>query len=112
MTAISELRKAMGLKPKLQEVSTGMAMTNPTSISLEIAAAAIQEVDINPMIRDLGAIVGRELADELERLGMRPADYAGLPNNAEVMALKIASALVQMPDAFANALAETLRGRG
>jgi hypothetical protein len=110
-TTVNELREMLGLPP-LTEAPTGLAMTMPSPVSIEIATNVADNFDIETVVRDLGAIVAREFANELQRMALRPADYATIPDLTNILAIRVASYLMQLPDVFDLAFLQALRNRG
>lgn len=89
--------------------NTGSVMIAPSSITHQQASECVEKVNLSPLLRDLGLIMARELENELRTCGLRPADYAGLPNLPDILASRIAKALTKVPPEFANAFTDHLR---
>lgn len=65
-----------------------------------------------PILKNIGIGAAKEICDELERMGLRAADYADLPDMPELVAARIGAELVKAPTDFVAALLEQMRLRG
>lgn len=90
---------------------TGAVMVRPSTISMELAAQAVRQMPMDRAFRDIGAILAREVADELERQGLRPADYANLDDLSQVVGRRVTSYLLRSEE-FSRALLQGLQARG
>ena len=93
--------------------STGQVMNSPSTISGEIACSVASEMDLDRVVKDLGIVAARELADRLESHALRPADYAVLDDIGQIVAKRLVSALRgNFMEVFLKSFQTTLRGRG
>jgi hypothetical protein len=93
-------------------MATGTVLTMPSGVTKELAANAIEALDLEPIMRDIGIIVAREIADVLQTMALRPADYVILPDMPQMVAARIGAELSQAPNPFVRALIEQLKLRG
>ena len=96
------------------EVKTTAAkvMTSPSSISKELVTKILSEFPLDNVLRDLGVIVARELANFIEAHALRPADYADLPDLGDVLSERVMQELGKSPEAFTTGLVAQLKLRG
>ncbi len=92
--------------------TTSKVLLIPDGISKDLASKAIQSLDLKPIMRDFGIIVAREIANELDAMALRPADFVDLPDLAKTIAKRLAAELAESPEEFAVALSDTLKMRG
>lgn len=109
--SLDQLRKVF---PPVVEGSTNAAQLAvlPSQVTMQLAAQAIESLDLTVVLRDIGTIVAREIADTLETMSLRPADYVTLPDLPQMVAAMVAGELAAAPPEFANALIEQLKLRG
>jgi hypothetical protein len=93
-------------------VGTAKVLTSPSRLSNEAAEQACRTLDLDVVLRDLGAIAAREIATELESMGLRAADYSALEAIPKLMAKRLADAVKSNPETFSKALVERLALRG
>lgn len=84
----------------------------PSSLSQEVASQAIQNINLSPVLRDIGMIVGREVSMALESMSLRPADYLDLPDMPKLLASRVGAELSKAPAEFVKALIEQMALRG
>lgn len=72
---------------------------------------AADQVDLDGVLRDLGTVAARALADDLEQKALKPSDYAAIGDLSAVVAARIAKTLLKS-EAFARAFTEQLLMRG
>lgn len=96
----------------LKEANSGLLNVMPSSTSVALATEALDNVNINAVIRDAAISMAREYANQLESIGLRAADYATIPGLAEKLALRIATQLVKIPVEFEVPLKQNIRLRG
>jgi hypothetical protein len=111
-TPLEQLRAVFPASKQEGLTDTAAVMNLPSGVTRELAAQAIDQIDLNRIFRDLGALVAREIADELDAMALRPADYVDLPDLPKLMAGKVSKALASVPETFVVALIEQLKLRG
>lgn len=109
--SLDDLRAALGTTTE-GIGATGRVLTLPSGVTKELAAQTIEQLDLQPILRDIGIIVAREIANELESMALRPADYVDLPDMPQMVAAMVAGELASAPDSFVKALTDQLRLRG
>lgn len=109
-TLIADLQEVFGVSEVA--TTTGFVMVRPSSISNELVAKVVREFPLEAVLKDLGVVAARELANYIEAMAMRPADYAGMPDLGIVVAERIMQALGKDSEAFTDALTAQLRNRG
>lgn len=107
----SQLEDVFGGGGQVAPGGTGAVLTRPSGIDLEIATQVLRQVALDSIDRDLGAVAAREVANELERHGLKPADFAHLPDFPPIVAQRIVSRLVKSEE-FARAFRKYLGMRG
>lgn len=93
-------------------ISTGVVLTTPDAMSQREALAAAEGVKLNGVLRDMGTLAGRALADELEVEQLRPADYSEWHELSVRVRERLVQRLARGCREFDEALAMALRGRG
>lgn len=111
-TPLEQLRAVFPAPKEEGFTSTATVMNLPSGVTRDLAAQAIDYIDLDPILRDLGGLVAREIANELETMALRPADYVDLPDLPKIMATKVARSLSATPEVFVRALIEQLKLRG
>lgn len=94
------------------ETNTAAVMIAPNKITKDVVAKIVKEFALDYVMRDFGTIAARELANQIETRGLRPADYADLADLAETMSERLMQELGKDPEAFNNAFISQLRIRG
>jgi hypothetical protein len=94
------------------KTTTARVMTLPSTLTRELVTKVVQEFPLEAILRDLGTVTARELADYIETLALRPADYAGLPDLGSLVSERIMRALGKDSEVFLEALTTHLRLRG
>jgi hypothetical protein len=87
-------------------------MTSPNSLTKELVCRIVKEFSLDTVFRDLGILVATALANTIESRGLRPADYAELPDLADDLSERLMQELGRNPDTFALAFLTQLRNRG
>jgi len=93
-------------------ISTGVVLTTPDGVSRREALAAAEGFRLDGLMRDLGELAGRAVADELAAEQLRPADYADWPEVSARVRERLANRLAGGCALFDEALALALRSRG
>lgn len=109
--ALEELRRVLDDKHENLN-STAKVLTLPSGVTREVASQAIEALNLAPVLRDVGLMLAREISDELERMALRPADYADLPDMPQLVAARLGAELSKAPTEFVEALLEQMRLRG
>ena len=109
--AIEELKVIFG---PVEEgyTTTAQVLNLPATATKDLASQSIEQLDLDPIMRDIGAIAAREIANELQAMALRPADYVDLPDMPKIVASRIAGELVAAPPLFVQSLIEQLKLRG
>lgn len=107
-----ELARAFGLVLKEGPVSTGVVLTTPSTVQKELAIHAAKECAFRNVQRDLGAVVAREIANEMQAANLRPADYADIVEISTIAQERLVAQLLKDPTEFVRSVAEHLRMRG
>lgn len=112
---------ATNLKDQLMEVfggggqvapgGTAAILVRPSTIDMELAAQVVKRTSMDRVCRDLGAVAAREVADELQRQGLKPADFATLEDLPQVVAKRIAVRLLRSEE-FSRSFLQHLGMRG
>lgn len=108
--AIKDLEAVFGLNEI--KTTTGFVMVQPSSISHELVLKVVKEFPLDTIMKDLGVVVARELANYIEAMAMRPADYAEVEDLGTVVGDRIMQALGKDSQIFTDALRAQLRVRG
>lgn len=107
-----ELAAILGTPTNEGYTTTSKVLTLPSGVTKELATQAIEQLDLTQVLKDIGAIVAREIANELEAMNLRPADYVALPDMPQMVASMVAGELASAPEEFVQALIEQLKLRG
>jgi len=108
--AIDELAAVFGLNEG--PIPTGTLLNVPSSISREQAIYLAKNCPIRQVIRDLGALTAREMANEMSAANLRPADFSTHDEIGTILRDRIVKQLLGHPDEFFRALGEHLQARG
>jgi hypothetical protein len=103
----SELQEVMGGGGQLAPGGTAAVLTRPSGLDLELATRIVRQIPLDSINRDLGAIAAREVADELQRHGLKAADIASLPDLPQLVARRLVARLVRS-DEFARSFTQHL----
>ena len=106
-SSIAEVLAPLGTGPE----GTGAVSTRPSTLDAKIAEQTAQDLDLRPIFRDLGVVAAREMADALQVLPLRPADYADQEGLAELVAKRLAEELASS-ETFRTYFIKHLRMRG
>lgn len=106
-----QLEDVFGGGGQMAPGGTAAVLVTPSGISMELAAQAVRKMSMDRVFRDIGAIAAREVANELESQGLRPADYANLEDLPRVVGKRITSYLLRSEE-FSRALLQALQARG
>ena len=86
-----QLRHALGLQEG--PVDTGTVLTTPNTLVKAQAVRVARSCALRSVLRDLGAVVAREMGSELSASGLRPADFADHPEVAKVLKERVLKAV-------------------
>ncbi len=106
-----QLEDVFGAGGQMAPGGTAAVLNRPSGISMELAVQAVRKMPMDRIFRDIGAIVAREIADELESQGLRPADFATLDELPRVVGKRVTSYLLRSEE-FSRALLQALQARG
>lgn len=112
---LSILRKTFGFptrEPVEEGGTTAVVLVTPSSVTKAQAVDAAKRFELRGVLRDIGAVSARALADELEASGLRPADYAGFEEVSKIVQERVVRELLGKPEEFTKVLNEFLRMRG
>lgn len=90
---------------------TATTLISPSSIDGDIVRSAAGQLSLDRILTDIGTIVARTLADELEGKALKPSDYGRIEELPSVLANRIAKSLPQS-EAFTRSFVEHLLMRG
>lgn len=107
----AQLKEVFGGGGQVAPGGTGAVLTRPSGIDMELAAQVLRKVSLDSISRDLGAIAAREVANELDRHGLKPSDFADLPDFPLVVAKRIVARLTKSEE-FAKSFRQYLGMRG
>ena len=110
--AAKELRKLLGVDE--QFISAGTVFVAPSTVTRAVAANVVKSLPLDPVLSDLGVVMARVLGDALLAKGLRPADYAELPELADGLAAALVTRLQESPppEKFSASLVSQLRMKG
>lgn len=106
-----QLMEVFGDPTNVAPAGTGAVLTRPSKLDQEFAIQIVQALELDTVFRDLGAVVARELADEMESQGMKPSDYRFAEGLGQSLAKKIAKNIAKS-EVFETALRLHLGMRG
>lgn len=86
-------------------------LTSPAKLDFDMAAQMLAALPLDTVLRDLGAVVAREYADELERRGLKPSNYAPVEGLSAKVATRIAKNIAKS-EVFAQSFVDHLGMRG
>lgn len=94
------------------EATTQKALLTPTKRDAERAIELIAEMPIGLILQEMGVIAAQRVADVITTTGLRPADFAGIPDIPQALIAKLVEALVTGDETFLRAFATQLAARG
>jgi hypothetical protein len=106
ITALDEFVQVFG-----EDHGTAQVLTTPSQNDGRLAMAALEDTPVHPIVRDLAIVCAREVGNVLEQSGLRPADYAEVPDLPQVV-LKLVKNAMGKGDLFEMKFREYLRMRG
>ncbi len=109
---LEDLKSVFGEPKEEGYTTTAKVLTLPSGVTKDLAAQAIEQLDLSPIMRDFGSVVAREIANELQAMALRPADYVDLPDMPQMVAARVAAELSTAPPEFVQTLMEQLKLRG
>lgn len=95
-----------------EAVASGRVMTTPSGLTIDLVKDILDKFDLAQIMKDLGLVVAREIADKIESVALRPADYADLPDLSAIVSQRLMHELAKDNETFANSLISNLRNRG
>lgn len=95
-----------------ETIASGTVMIAPSGITIDLVTELLNTFELQPIMKDLGLIAARVLADKIEAMTLRPADYADLPDLATLLSQRLMHELAKDDETFANSLISNLRLRG
>lgn len=106
-------KELQGVFPVTELITdTAKVLNRPSQVSREMVLQAVAVIDWTQALKDIGFVTARELADDLEAMALRPADYAALEDLPQLLAASLSKALKSVPTEFVSSLVEGLRLRG
>lgn len=90
---------------------TGAVLTNPSKLSQDLVSGIVKEMSMDQVFYETGRLVAGFLADEIERKGLRTADYASVEGVAKLLARRI-TRRIQSSETFVDGLFEGMTQRG
>jgi formate-dependent phosphoribosylglycinamide formyltransferase (GAR transformylase) len=105
------LEDVFGIAITSEPHGTGAVLTRPSKLSFEMVDKAVRSMPMDALYRDIGAIAGQVVADQLETQRLRPADYADAPKLPDIVSRRIVGYLLRSEE-FSKALRRSLRSRG
>lgn len=106
-----ELRNVFGLQEG--PIGTGTVLLTPSTVLKAQAIDIARRCPLRGVLRDLGAVAAREVANEMQASGLRPADYADHREIADIVLERIAKMLLDDTGSeFAASVRDHLRVRG
>ena len=90
----------------------GRVMIMPSRMTTDQAETLVSKMSLAPVMRDVASVAAREVTNVLLLHGLRPADYADLPELPTMVAKKLVDTLNGVPEEFSNTLADTIRMLG
>jgi hypothetical protein len=110
-TLRQQLEDVFGTGAQPSPGGTGAVLVRPSKLSMDLAQQVIREMPLDGLYRDLGAVAAMLVADELESRGLRPADYATLPELPQAVARRLGGYLLRSGE-FSTAFVQNLMARG
>jgi hypothetical protein len=108
---VQQLEDVFGGGGQISPGGTGAVLVRPSQLSLDIAEQVVEEMPLKEVCWDIGAVVARIVADNLEAQRLRAADYADTPDLSKVMARRIVDKLMKS-EAYSQSFSEHLAKRG
>ena len=107
----AELSEVFGDPTNVAPGGTGAVLTTPSQLSQDLVSKIVSEMPMSILMEQIGKLAAMQIADELERQGLKPADYARVPDLPKKMAKRI-SGRIQGSELFLRGLVEGLTQRG
>jgi hypothetical protein len=86
-------------------------LTTPSVLSLDIVAQLAREMPMDEVLYQAGKLLARQLADQLERQGLKASDYALVPELPKIVAKRM-TGRIHSSAQFARGVVEGLMQRG
>ena len=100
------------LKDIFTEQTPAAGLVTPSQLTRERAEKVVVEMPLEQILRDVAVVAARELANGLETVALRPADYADDIRVADAMAVRLAEELSRRPYLFTRHFLDQLGMRG
>lgn len=100
------------LRSVFETLDTGAVMAAPNTLTKQLVSKIVKEFSLDNVLRDLGVLTATELANSIESRALRPADYAELPDLAEMISERLMQELGRDLEIFNTAFLSQLRNRG
>ena len=88
--------------------NTSLTMIAPSTLTVESATKVLEEMDMEPLIKDLATILAREMAKVLLQANMRPATYSHMKKIYPMMIERIKKTLDEQQEEFSQITASHL----
>lgn len=105
------LGEVFGDPTNVTPTGTGAVLTTPSKLSFDLVSEVVRKMPADRLRYEIGRLAAKFLADELERQGLKPADYVRVPDLQKVLARRISSRLHDS-EQFYDGLFEGLMVRG
>ena len=93
-----------------EDHGTAQVLITPSERDRKIAMSYLQDLQIEPIVRDLAIIAAREVANILESSGLRAADYADITDMPAKVAAMVKKKISS--EYFEAVFRDHLRNRG
>lgn len=109
---LEELKHVFSPKVFQEAFATALVLNSPTTLTKDMAKDLAGRLNISPVMYRIGTLAAEALADGLESLGLRPADYVQLDEISSVIAGRLSKELKANPEVFMKAFVAQLGLRG
>ena len=95
-----------------ESTNTAQVINLPSGITKQQAQDIIKALPLKIVMRDLGAVLAREIGNELMAHALRPADFSNLPDLSKMVSARVSEVLAKNPEEFAESLLDFLKLKG
>jgi len=105
------LTEVFGDPANVSPGGTGAVLTSPAKLDFDIAVEMLAALPLDVILKDLGVVVAREYANELERRGLKPSNFAPVQGLSAKVSARIAKNIAKS-EVFAQSFVDHLGMRG
>jgi hypothetical protein len=92
--------------------STASTLLIPSVLSKEMAAGLVDELSVEPVLKNIAIALAKVVGDHLTVSALRPADFQDLRELPDSLIERIIEELAKKPETFFQAFRDALKNQG